>query len=118
MRHLRDLPAPGRSSTTAPDPMNRVNRTGSEGNEPRKGFYHRACTASVIPQSLARIMTAYVGWRRETAVQVEVVDLGAGAGEVSCFECGGSGIFTGHPEIPELPCIACKSTGRILIGIA
>lgn len=67
-------------------------------------------------------MTAYLGFSRMTEVEVEPVDLGCGAGEVPCFECGGEGDWTKfHPE-PEtlggpLQCVDCKGTGRVLIAI-
>lgn len=63
-------------------------------------------------------MSIYLGWRRETEVRAIVADRGAGAGEVSCFECLGTGIWAFmEPEIPATPCIDCKGTGRILVSI-
>lgn len=65
-------------------------------------------------------MIAYLGFRRETEIEVEPEDLGCGAGRVTCFECGGDGDWTKfHPE-PELgpyPCVECKGTGKVLISI-
>lgn len=66
-------------------------------------------------------MIAYLGWKRETEVEVEPIDLGCGAGEVPCFECLGTGDWT--PFMPyeeqgvQHPCVACKGTGAILISI-
>ena len=34
-------------------------------------------------------MVAYVGWRRETEVAVDVEIIGGIAGKVRCFECHG-----------------------------
>lgn len=67
-------------------------------------------------------MTAYLGVLRETEVPCVVVDLGCGAGETTCFECGGDGDWTKfHPEPETLPapiaCVDCKGTGRVLISI-
>lgn len=63
---------------------------------------------------------AYLGWRRETEAPCTPVDLGAGAGRVPCFECGGDGDWTKfHPE-PEkgpYPCVECKGTGFVLVSI-
>lgn len=65
-------------------------------------------------------MIAYLGFTRDTEVEVEPEDLGCGAGRVSCFECGGDGDWTKfHPE-PELgpfQCVDCKGTGSVLISI-
>lgn len=67
-------------------------------------------------------MVAYRGWSRDTEVEIAPVDLGCGAGEVTCFECGGDGDWTKfHPE-PEsltepLRCVDCKGTGKVLISI-
>lgn len=65
-------------------------------------------------------MIAYLGFLRTTEVEVEPIDLGAGAGQVACFECGGDGNWTKfHPE-PELgpfPRVECKGTGKILVSI-
>lgn len=67
-------------------------------------------------------MIAYLGFRRETEVECHPVDLGCGAGEVLCFECGGDGDWTKfHPDdtLPprSLPCVQCKGTGRQLVSI-
>jgi hypothetical protein len=66
------------------------------------------------------LMIAYLGHHRNTEVDVQVKDVGCGAGRVTCFECGGDGDWTKfHPE-PELgpfPCVACKGTGQVLISI-
>ncbi len=73
-----------------------------------------------LPQRLP--MIAYLGFLRETEVEVHPVDLGAGAGEVPCFECLGTGDWTRfHPEphlFPDgLPCVDCKGTGKVLVSI-
>lgn len=65
-------------------------------------------------------MIGYFGTLRGTEVELQVVDLGCGAGEIDCPECEGRGDWTRfHPE-PELgpfPCVQCKGTGRYLISI-
>jgi hypothetical protein len=68
------------------------------------------------------MMVAYLGLDRSTEVEVDPVDLGCGAGLVTCFECGGSGDWARfHPEpdlFPDgLPCVPCKGTGKVLISI-
>ena len=65
-------------------------------------------------------MLAYLGFSRDTEVEVVPVRLGCGAGEGDCFECGGTGDWAPfHPDPPPegLPCVDCKGTGRILISI-
>lgn len=39
-------------------------------------------------------------------------------GQVSCIECGGSG-WWGYGPAPETngPCIDCKGTGRVWVGL-
>ena len=66
------------------------------------------------------MMTAYLGWKRETEVAVDPLDLGAGAGRVSCFECEGTGDWSRFlPDRPPNPeqCVSCKGTGFVLISI-
>mgnify|MGYP000709281411 CR=1 FL=1 len=65
-------------------------------------------------------MIAYVGFLRDTEVEVTPVDVGCGAGQVPCFECGGDGDWTKYhpePELGPFPCVDCKGTGRIYISI-
>lgn len=67
-------------------------------------------------------MIAYLGFRRDTEVEVRPIDLGCGAGEVTCFECGGDGDWTKfHPDesLPPCsePCVCCKGTGKVLVSI-
>ena len=64
-------------------------------------------------------MTVYVGWTRNTAVlDMDVVDLGCGAGEIGCLECQGTGVWKWmEPEIPAHQCVSCKGSGKILVSI-
>ncbi|HEY5798465.1 MAG TPA: hypothetical protein VIU82_25970 [Bosea sp. (in: a-proteobacteria)] len=67
-------------------------------------------------------MIAYLGFSRATEVEVAPIDLGCGAGQVQCFECGGDGDWTKfHPDeslAPKsLPCVDCKGTGKVLVSI-
>jgi hypothetical protein len=32
-------------------------------------------------------MTVFGGWLRETTIEAEIIDRGAGAGEIVCLEC-------------------------------
>lgn len=68
-------------------------------------------------------MIGYFGFKRETAIELEVVDLGCGAGQITCPECGGDGDWKKfHPD-PTIfgddpyPCVDCKGTGKVLISI-
>jgi hypothetical protein len=59
-------------------------------------------------------MVLYVGWSRNTEFIAQVIDRGAGAGQVACA-CRGTGRDWGlHGEIR---CIACKGTGWVLVSI-
>lgn len=60
------------------------------------------------------MVVSYLGGK---GVELEVTRLMPGVGEYDCLECGGTGIFVGHPEILELPCVDCKATGRMLVSI-
>jgi len=64
-------------------------------------------------------MTVYCGWTRNTAVlDLEIEDLGCGAGRVPCLECQGSGVWAFmEPEIGAQVCVACKGSGKILVSI-
>ena len=62
-------------------------------------------------------MSIYSGVHSTTA---EVLDLGAGAGETTCLECGGDGDWTKFlPYTPaeKMSCVQCKGTGRQLVGV-
>lgn len=64
-------------------------------------------------------MIAYLGRRREIEVSVvpERIELAIGAALVTCFECSGTKVFLGHPERDQEPCVPCKGTGSVWIGI-
>ena len=72
---------------------------------------------------------AYVGWYRETPIEVEVTeeDIKRGYAYVPCFECEGIGIWDYYPDDyfdyekdvstgKEFQCINCKGTGKVLIN--
>lgn len=65
-------------------------------------------------------MLVFCAWNNDTAMECSVVDLGNGAGEIDCLECGGDGNW--GKFAPELvgaaaECIDCKGTGRQLVSI-
>lgn len=72
-------------------------------------------------------MVMYAGNERQTEVPVEVVDLGCGAGEIDCPECGGDGdwgkflnpdqLAAVNPGGGRYDCVVCKGTGRWLISV-
>ena len=68
-------------------------------------------------------MIAYLGFHRDTEIKVTPINKGCGAGQVTCFECGGDGDWSKfHPD-PSIttkehcPCVDCKGTGLIYISI-
>ena len=73
------------------------------------------------------MMIAYLGRDRSHEREIDPVDLGCGAGQVACFECGGDGDwgkFLGpemlaevYPGVDHLDCVDCKGTGRVLVSI-
>jgi DnaJ-class molecular chaperone len=63
-------------------------------------------------------MTAFVALDCETPVQVDVERLGAGAGEVVCFKCSGSGVWPLPRELyPVRICVECKGSGFVLVSV-
>jgi hypothetical protein len=63
-------------------------------------------------------MTAFVALDCDTSVDVEVEPLGAGAGKVRCFECGGSGLSPLSREYqPDPACADCKGSGYLLVSV-
>lgn len=72
-------------------------------------------------------MIIYRGSLRNTEVVRDVVDVGCGAGAITCIECGGDGDwgkFLGpemmqemHPGLARLDCVECKGTGRTFVAI-
>ncbi len=64
------------------------------------------------------IMDIHCARNNETVVRREVKDLGAGAGQITCLECGGSGDWDFmEPEIPTEKCVPCKGSGKMLVSI-
>lgn len=37
--------------------------------------------------------------------------------QIDCLDCGGDGIYKGHPEIDELPCNECKTSGKVWVNM-
>lgn len=69
-------------------------------------------------QKMMQFMTVWCGWTRETEVPSAVFDCGAGAGQIPCLECGGTGDWTPfHPENIPTECVDCKGTGLIFVSI-
>ncbi len=62
-------------------------------------------------------MTLYAGARRDEEISVNVEMLGAGAGEINCIECDGTGVWTVIPSDGPIRCTTCKGTGRVLVAI-
>jgi hypothetical protein len=65
-------------------------------------------------------MLIYCALNCDTPVEDDVVDLGAGAGEIHCLECGGDGNWGKFaPEIVgiDCKCLDCKGTGRLLVSV-
>lgn len=61
-------------------------------------------------------MTVFGGLNTEASIDAEVVDRGAGAGEMVCQDCDGSGQFP-EPDGTPAPCTPCKGTGRVLVSV-
>lgn len=61
-------------------------------------------------------MVVYAGWFRSIELVETVVDMGAGAGQIDCWACDGTGMFTGRPDGPA-PCGKCKGTGKAYVSI-
>jgi hypothetical protein len=63
-------------------------------------------------------MTAFVSHNCDTTVEVEVERVGVGAGQVKCFECGGTGISSfPAEEYPARTCNDCKGSGFVLVSV-
>lgn len=74
----------------------------------------------MIPGTPRGPMVLYVGWRRDVELEVAPVDLGCGAGRITCFECGGDGNWGKFaPEIVgrDARCVDCKGSGFQLVSI-
>ena len=48
---------------------------------------------------------------------MNVLPLGAGAGEIRCIECDGTGVWTVFPGYGPIKCTTCKGTGKTLVSI-
>jgi hypothetical protein len=65
-------------------------------------------------------MLVYCARNCDTAVEIDVEDLGCGAGRIKCLECGGDGNWGAFaPGIvpPEMKCPDCKGTGYLLVSV-
>ena len=64
-------------------------------------------------------MTVYCGFYRNTEVECDPIDMGCGAGQIDCLECGGDGDWTKyHPDNIPTICVNCKGSGKIFVSIA
>lgn len=77
----------------------------------------RILGADVRLEELPTSMVLYAGAYRDEEVPVDVTRLGAGAGEIDCIECDGTGIWTVLPGDGPIRCTSCKGTGRILLSV-
>ncbi|UUW40404.1 hypothetical protein [Xanthomonas phage BsXeu269p/3] len=61
----------------------------------------------------------YLGFLRETEIEVEVDDLGVGCGEIDCPECAGTGNWGAFLPEPQdwFDCVQCKGTGRWHVSV-
>jgi DnaJ-class molecular chaperone len=65
-------------------------------------------------------MLVYCAANCDTAVEVQVIDLGAGAGRVACLECSGDGEWSKFaPDIvpSRMKCPDCKGSGYQLASV-
>lgn len=60
-------------------------------------------------------MVAYFGFRRMGEQIVQVDNLGAGAGKITCAECRGTGRFDFPTGVGV--CVRCKGAGWVLISV-
>lgn len=60
----------------------------------------------------------YFGWHRDSPVACVVRVVTPEVGEVACFECEGTGWWGYGPTPDECgPCVVCKGTRRIYVGL-
>ena len=57
----------------------------------------------------------YLGFKRETEVEINIYPNELGIYKTGCPECGGTGWWDYGPSEEEGPCIGCKGTGQIWI---
>jgi hypothetical protein len=65
-------------------------------------------------------MSIFCAFNTETEVTRDVRYLGAGAGQITCLECGGDGNWGRFaPEIVgiDMLCVQCKGTGCQLVSV-
>jgi DnaJ-class molecular chaperone len=73
----------------------------------------------MLPAKINRA-TVYCARNNETAVELDVEDLGCGAGRIKCPECGGDGNwgkFAPGMAPSEMKCPDCKGSGYQLVSI-
>jgi DnaJ-class molecular chaperone len=62
-------------------------------------------------------MDCYVADNNDTAIARQVSDKGAGAAEVRCFECDGTGRWPWHRDGRIRPCVDCEGTGKVYVSV-
>jgi hypothetical protein len=69
-------------------------------------------------QGAVLLMMVYCALNCDTAVEIDVEDLGCGAGRITCLECGGDGKSLWGEAMPGVEmCIDCKGSGYQLVSV-
>jgi hypothetical protein len=63
-------------------------------------------------------MLVFAAPNSDTAVEIDVEELGCGAGRITCLECRGTGKSLWPVEMRGITeCIECKGTGYQLVSV-